>query len=253
VFAASKHAAAWRALDPERRASTLAGQLGRDEVIAPTCATCHLSGHGRNGGAPSHDPSERLSWTHRTVLSQRRDTDEAGALVAPPAGAGYRPEVTDSWQNKRQRMRDVCLHCHGKSSVAGFWSAYDRQVSRLDELLVAPARELLSTLRNHQLLTERPLDEPIEWAWFELWHRHGRRGRLGAAMMSPEDVHGRGWVMAARSLSGSIVPRASELADSAVRRGDERAAREVRQALAPLVAGGAEPPTASESAPAEAP
>ena len=55
--------------------------LGEDYSQAPTCATCHMSGHSRNGGKVTHDPGERISWTNRPPVSLWMDTDVNGKIV----------------------------------------------------------------------------------------------------------------------------------------------------------------------------
>jgi len=35
-------------------------------------------------------------------------------------------------------------------------------------------------------LTEAPMDEKLEWNYYELWHHEGRRTRHGASMSRPD-------------------------------------------------------------------
>ncbi|MBW2525902.1 MAG: hydroxylamine oxidoreductase [Deltaproteobacteria bacterium] len=189
IFLASKHAAALGAAGP--RATD--GQLGRDPVAAPSCATCHLSGHSGNGWAPTHNPRERLSWRLRPVLASRRT-----ASSAEEGDAGV--AVVDTWQDKRARMREVCLHCHGAATFDGHYQRLDDLVAFVDAKLVAPGQRLVDQLREDRLLSPAAMDEPIEWSWFTLWHQQARRTRMAAAMISPDDAAGRGLAPMARTL-----------------------------------------------------
>lgn len=230
IFAASKHGAARAAAPASSTSDAAAGQPGRGELTAPTCATCHWAGHSRNGFATTHDPAVRLAWSHQPIVSQRRDTDGQGALVSANSDE-QRGSVADTWQDKRKRMRDVCLHCHGESSVAGFFEQYDQLVRQVDATLTEPGQRIMGVLADQQLLTQRPFDQAVEWTWFELWQRYGRRARLGAAMMSPDDVFGGGFVPAARTLHGELATQALALA----RQGEGQAPGQATRAVHAVV------------------
>ncbi len=92
--------------------------LGEDYTQAPTCATCHMSANTRNDRKVTHDPGERISWTNRPPISLVMDTDEEGHVVKekrPRRNAGN--WWSSTWQDKRDRMQDVCLHCHTPNYV----------------------------------------------------------------------------------------------------------------------------------------
>ena len=65
IYEESKHGVAYRDLKDEMNLDAKTWILGKDYSQAPTCATCHMSGHSRNGGKVTHDPGERISWTNR--------------------------------------------------------------------------------------------------------------------------------------------------------------------------------------------
>lgn len=207
VYRASKHAAALSAAARRAPGRALVGALGRQDVPAPTCATCHLSGHSGNGWAATHDPRGRLSWSLHPVQAVRRCPPEDRG---DPACAGT-DEGRDTWQDRRRRMTEVCLHCHGPEAVTGFFAAYDGTIELVNDRFTAPGEALIAELRERGALTAAPFDEPVEWAWFDLWHRRARRARLGAAMMSPDDVHGGGLAALSQALHGDLLVRARGL------------------------------------------
>jgi len=226
IVEASKHGAATRELAARLGLDGPSWVLGRDYSVAPTCATCHFSGHVGNGGAITHQPELRLSWSFRGPTSLRRDTDASGGLVRETAPEQRRAATVDGWQDKRQRMRGVCLECHAARAVDGTYQQLDAMIALYDQKLGQPTEDIMEALREHGLRTERLFDEPIEWIWFDLWHRAGRRARLGAAMMSPDDAGSQGMGRAAERFYATLLPEARSITREAARAGkqDEAAA-----------------------------
>jgi hydroxylamine dehydrogenase len=226
IVEASRHGMAYRLLAPRLGLEGVSWVLGRDYAAAPSCATCHLSGHVRNGGTMTHDPASRLSWSLRGPVGVRRDTDATGRLVSDANDDKRRAATVDSSEDKRQRMRAVCIECHAVRTVDASYQQLDAQIALYDEKLGQPTETLMAALLDAGLRTERVFDEPLEWSWFELRHRAGRRARLGAAMLSPDDAMGRGMSRAAEHFYRELVPQARALAREAARSGkkDEAAA-----------------------------
>lgn len=261
IVEASRHGVAYRELGLGSAALPLAGSassspwaapratgaptwvLGRDHALAPSCATCHFGGHARGEAKASHDPTPRLAWANRRPRSVRRDTDSDGALALEANAERRRERVVDTWQDKRQRMRELCLSCHTPSTVDGALGRYDALVEQQDRSIFGPAEALVAELRARELISPRPFDEPIEWTWFELWHRAGRRARLGAAMGSAADADLR---EVARLLHGRLLVDARAVAGAAAASGRLADARAV-EALVGELTGEA---TASDGLPA---
>lgn len=219
IFAQSKHGAAYRDRRDELGMDSVEWVLGRDYDSAPTCATCHLSGHLRNGGQVSHDPGQRLSWFNRQVVSLVMDTDVDHALVEENEPQKRLALVHDSAEDKRYRMKEVCSHCHTLDYVNSFYSRYDDLVVLYNEKFAVPGMEIMSALAENGQRSSRPFDEKVEWTWFYLWHHEGRRARHGAAMMAPDYVHWQGMFQVAERFYTELVPQARELADRAHQRG----------------------------------
>ncbi len=205
IYEESKHGVAFRDLKDFMNLDAATWVLGTDYSAAPTCATCHMSGHTRNGGTVTHDPGERLSWTNRPPVSRVMNTDADHKIVTDPA------LIVDSADSKRSRMRDVCLHCHSSNYVDAFYKQYDDLVILYNEKFAKPGAELMGALLKHELRSPTQFDEEIEWTWFYLWHHEGRRARHGASMMAPDYTHWHGMYEVAERFYMELVPQAREI------------------------------------------
>lgn len=212
IYEESKHGVAYRDLRDEMDLDGESWVLGEDYSEAPTCATCHMSGHSRNGGRITHDPRERISWSNRPPVSILLDTDVNWETVTATDPAERRERTTDTWQAKRTRMQAVCSHCHTPSYITAFYQQYDELVILYNEKFAKPGQQIMAALAEDGLLTETQFDEEIEWTWFYLWHHEGRRARHGASMMAPDYTHWHGMFEVAERFYVELVPMARELA-----------------------------------------
>ncbi len=137
------------------------GTLTPQDFPAPTCATCHMSGFG--GAATTHDVGERLTWYLFAPISERR-----------PA-----------WQDNQTRMQSVCLECHNQDFVDDFYGAADKATERVNAW-VQESRDIIQPLKDQNLLTAAPFDEPIDFSFFDLWHYWGRTAKFGVWMQGPD-------------------------------------------------------------------
>jgi len=137
------------------------GTLTVKDFPAPTCATCHISGFG--GAGTTHDVGERLSWFLFSPISERR-----------PA-----------YQDNLVRMQSVCLECHNKQFVDDFYAAADKATLAVNGF-VTQGNDIMKTLRDQNLVSQKPFDEPIQYAEFELWHHWGRTAKFGTWMQGPD-------------------------------------------------------------------
>ena len=139
---------------------------------APTCAGCHMSGSGPV--LTSHDVTERLSWETQAPLTVR------------PSEFKPFPAKND-WQTERQKMKDVCIQCHGQTWVNAHYVRLDKTVEEYNEVYFKPAKAKLDEMYQKGLLDKTKFfDEQLEVEYYELWHHEGRRARFGAAMMAPD-------------------------------------------------------------------
>ena len=228
IYEESKHGVAYRDLrETSMRLDADSWVLGQDYAAAPTCATCHMSGNVRNGGRITHDPGERISWTNRPPVSLLMDTDVHHAVVKETDPARRTALVADTWQDKRNRMREVCSVCHTSDYVNNFYQQYDDFVVLYNEKFAKPGQEIMSALRANGLLTAPEFDEEIEWTWYYLWHHEGRRARHGASMMAPDYAHWHGMFEVSERFYQELIPQARELAQRAAEEGHDQAAAAV--------------------------
>ena len=138
----------------------------------PTCASCHMSGSGTV--LTSHDVTERLAWELQAPLTVR------------PSDFKPSPAKTN-WQVEREKMKEICKQCHGKTWVDGHFVKMDKVVHEYNEIYFKPVKKMLDDLYAKGLLDkDRFFDEQMEVEYYELWHHEGRRARMGAAMMAPD-------------------------------------------------------------------
>lgn len=143
------------------------GTLTAADFPAPTCATCHISGFGSAG--TTHDIGDRLSWFLFAPISSRR-----------PA-----------WQDNRVRMQGVCRECHNQNFITEFYIAADAATEQVNAW-VSESNELIAPLKERDLLTAAPFDEPIDFTHFDLWHHWGRTAKFGVWMQGPDYVQWHG-------------------------------------------------------------
>jgi hydroxylamine dehydrogenase len=227
IYEESKHGVAFRDLHDKMNLDAKHWVLGEDYTQAPTCATCHMSGHSRNGGKVTHDPSIRLSWTNRPPISAVMDTDKNGKVIKETDPEKRQALIDEakalgkpaSWQEKRQNMQQVCLHCHTQNYVGAFYQQYDDFVVNYNEKFAKPGEAIMKSLREAKMITDAQFDEEIEWTWFYLWHHEGRRARHGASMMAPDYAHWHGMFEVAERFYMEFIPQAREIAEHAKEEG----------------------------------
>ena len=231
IFEESKHGVAFRDLKHHMNLDAKDWVLGEDYTQAPTCATCHMSGHSRNGGKVTHDPGGRISWTNRPPVSLLMDTDAEGKLIKEKDPIERQKQIVSSWQDKRQEMKNVCLHCHTPAYVNAFYKQYDDFVINYNEKFAKPGIKIMDVLKEQKLLTKISFDEEIEWTWFYLWHHEGRRARHGASMMAPDYAHWHGMYEVAERFYQELIPQAREIAHHAAEEGREEQAKAVLEVI----------------------
>jgi hydroxylamine dehydrogenase len=195
-----------------------------------------MSGHSRNGGKVSHDPSLRISWTNRPPVSLVMDTDAEGKVIKEKDPAKRQELIVSSWQEKRLAMRQVCQHCHTNNYVTSFYKQYDDFIINYNEKFAKPGVKIMAALREAELITDTQFDEEIEWTWFYLWHHEGRRARHGASMMAPDYAHWHGMYEVAERFYQELIPQAREIAHEAEERGEEDQALIVTTAIDEILA-----------------
>ncbi|UCE66813.1 MAG: hypothetical protein JSU85_02045 [Candidatus Zixiibacteriota bacterium] len=193
VYEESKHGNAYFTNIDKMNLASDKWVVGEDYYEAPTCATCHIS------ATPTmeltHDVGARLSWTLRPPISQHKD----------------------NWQEKREKMLNVCSNCHGRAFAVGHFYQYVALVNLYNEKFAKPATDIMNTVRDQNLL-ENPASfgNKIEWTYWELWHHEGRRARHGASMMGPDYTWWHGIYEVAQHFYFKLLPEAREFNNPAV-------------------------------------
>ncbi len=236
IYEESKHGIAFRDLKDDMNLDAEEWILGVDYASAPTCATCHMSGNIRNGGRITHDPGERISWTNRPPVSRVMDTDINHAIVTETDPETRRDLIHDTAGQKRDRMKEVCSHCHSDGYVNSFYEQYDNLVILYNEKFAKPGLAIMGALASNGLRTSTNFDEEIEWTWFYLWHHEGRRARHGASMMAPDYTHWHGMYEVAERFYMELIPQAREIIEHARSSGMRAQAAAVEQVVNDVLA-----------------
>jgi hypothetical protein len=236
IYEESKHGVAYRDLIAKMNLNADNWVLGQDYTAAPTCATCHMSGHSKNGGQVTHDPGERISWTLRPPVSVPMDTDAQHKIVSEADSAKRATLIADTADAKRSRMKEGCANCHTPDYYNAFYKQYDDLVILYNEKFAKPGLSIVNALKQQGLLTKTDFDEEIEWTWYLLWHHEGRRARMGAAMMAPDYTHWHGMFEVADRFYMQLIPQARELANHAAQTGKASQAAAVNKVIDDLLA-----------------
>jgi hydroxylamine dehydrogenase len=235
IYEESKHGVAFRDLKEHMNLDAHTWILRKDYSQAPTCATCHMSGHSRNEGRVPHNPGQRISWTNRPPISLVLNTGKNGKVILADDPVERRKLLSedgaDSALNKRNRMKDVCKHCHTPAYINAFYKQYDDFVILYNEKFDKPGRTIIAELRKQDLITPTKFDEEIEWTWFYLWHHEGRRARDGASMMAPDYAHWHGMFEVAERFYQRLIPQAREIAEHASETGEIEQAAAVNKLI----------------------
>ena len=167
IYRESKHGILFNAFRGEMRLDVPPNRLTVADMPVPTCSTCHMSGLG--GGSATHDPGTRLSYYLFAEISQRRPTHRQG----------------------RDAMIAVCENCHTAPHIQRFFEQAESVVTSVNGRVQA-AQAVMGGLRARGLLTPTPLDEPIEYTYFDFWHYSGRTAKHGAFMGGADFVQWHG-------------------------------------------------------------
>ncbi len=193
IYEESKHGNAYATNTGLMNLDSDSWVVGVDYAVAPTCATCHMAA--TRSQKSSHDVGRRLSWTLRPPISTHKE----------------------GWQEKRDRMKDVCSACHGATFTDGHFEQLDATVRLYNDKFARPATEIMEMIRSKGLL-EHPaaFSNEIEWTYWELWHHEGRRARHGAAMMGPDYTWWHGFYEVAKHFYFELIPQARAYGDAEV-------------------------------------
>ena len=168
IYHESKHGVLFNAQKAHMNLAARPKDLSTKDMPVPTCATCHMSG--LEGLKVTHDVTERLSYWLFAATSEKRPTYQQGQV----------------------NMKETCLKCHTTPRIEQFYKDAEAVVGSTNTL-VQQANEIIQKLRDENLLTPDPFDEPIEYLYFDLWHYYGRTAKHGAFMGDADFVQWHGF------------------------------------------------------------
>ncbi|MCB1875089.1 MAG: cytochrome C552 [Chromatiales bacterium] len=225
IYNESKHGIIYRASVDEMNLKSDKWVAGVDYSVAPTCATCHMSASPKEG--KTHNVGERISWTLRPPISNKLnlvrldngqekdipgDNPELPAVGSSPEWAkGAKVVEVLTWEQRRQKMKNVCSACHTSSVVEGHYGQFDALVDLYNEKFARPIAAMMGELKKGGYITPTPFDEKIEWVWWEIWHHEGRRARHGASMSGPDYAWWHGIYDVAKNTYFEWIPEMKEV------------------------------------------
>ena len=209
VYIESKHGIAWDKNQHNIDMDVPGGEwvLGDTYSAAPTCSSCHMGPVAAHGNYEpmemTHDVGSRISWTLRPKVSiqPKAIMAEDGTTILPPP------------MERRDNMKRACLTCHSDTWVNNFYVQYDQAVDLYNEKYAKPLIAIYEHLKDEEIIDKVPMNEEMDYAFFELWHHEGRRARHGAAMMGPDYVQWHGFYELTRNFYTHFLPLAKELAE----------------------------------------
>ncbi len=172
IYYGSSHGQLYLASGDEWRWDSAPDTWEPGDYIAPTCATCHMSGIGDLG--TTHNVNERLMWDLAHVKSVVRSGER---------GKG---------EKGRELMMKVCSNCHSKVHIDSHFAGLARAIG-LYNFYIDGAQEMMDALNGKGLLKSDKWNDPFQKLFYYLWHHSGRRTRHGAAMAGPDYAHWHGF------------------------------------------------------------
>ena len=187
VYNESKHGILYQAFRDKLNIDQVEWVVGVDYKDTSTCATCHISATPNQ--IATHDVGDRISWTLRPVVSKK----------------------LANWEERRERMKDVCRQCHGDPMIEGFYLQFDDLVELYNTKFAIPAQNMRNELMEMGKITKADFDEDIDWTFWELWHHEGRRARHGASMSGPDYAWWHGMYEVAKHFYSQFLPEVEHI------------------------------------------
>ncbi|MBT3347885.1 MAG: hydroxylamine oxidoreductase [Thiotrichales bacterium] len=191
IYDESKHGIAYVANIDKMNMDNSKWIPGEDYYAAPTCSTCHMSATRKQ--SVTHNVGDRISWTNRPPVSKKQ------GWIAGTVG----------WEDRRDKMKDVCQSCHEEGWVENWYVQYDGMVEMYNRKYGKPGLKLMKAAKP--LIALPKFSSKIDFVWFELWHHEGRRARMAASMMGPDITHWEGTYDLGKNFYTELVPELREL------------------------------------------
>jgi hypothetical protein len=88
-------------------------------------------------------------------------------------------------------MKDLCRNCHTQTVVDRVYGEAEKIVVATNEK-VQVVKDIIDGLRKDGVLSTKPFQQPIDFAYFDLWHYYGRTSKHGAYMGGADFVQWHG-------------------------------------------------------------
>lgn len=199
IYTESKHGNIYAADGERWNWDARAGEWGPKDIVAPTCAACHISGFG--GAVPTtHEVGARLYWELQPPKSvpQWKGPEEVDLVLK---------RVPDKAKAERGRaeMKKVCYQCHARQWADNYFVEFDKVVEDYNRLWAYTDGLLQTAYKEGLISKDIALDETPEIMHYLVWHHDGRRWRMGASMMGPDWTHWNGAVDAILNKLGTMI------------------------------------------------
>ena len=203
IYNLSRHGMIYQANKEKMSLASPRWVVGEDYSVAPTCATCHISG---TPDMPStHNVDLRVlnrtrgqdEERYRKLEFARQLTCRCGPDFCSHCKIGESVETVghkecqiDSYPEAEpeQYMSGVCRSCHSRWFVDNYQQQYLAEVDLIMSKWIDPGRKLydLATDVREASGTQPPtLTDPLSGAWAGLCNHGAKYAMYGAAMMSP--------------------------------------------------------------------
>ena len=167
IYHESAHGVMYQTQGDKWNWSQKPGRLTTNDMPAPTCATCHMSGFGSQG--TTHDVGQRLSKFLFAAVSKDR------------------PNAIDG----REAMKAICANCHSNQFIDNQYAKAD-SVTAFVNSKVSEASGIMEGLVKDGIISRKPFANSISFEAFDLWHYYGRTAKFGAYMQGPDYVQWHG-------------------------------------------------------------
>ena len=167
IYNESAHGAYYQANKQKFNMEAPSGTLTVKDFPAPTCATCHMSAFGSVKG--THNVGDRLKWSLQPEIAKVRENGD----------------------KNRETLNAICVNCHTQTFIQDEQAKAEKNINITNQN-VMKGKAIVDDLRNTGLLGTKPLSNPLDFIYFELWHHEGRRARYGAVMGGADYVNWHG-------------------------------------------------------------
>jgi hypothetical protein len=201
VYSSSKHGNIFHSVGDEWDFEPVPWTVGQD-FTAPTCAVCHVSLVVKPDGdvvaERSHQMNDRIAWRifglvyshahpmnpNTTIIRNKDGLPLPTALDGTPA-AEFLIDESERAQ-RRDKMKAVCLSCHGTSWVGEHFERYETTHETTNAATrIATGMLLDAWSRGHARgpsAGESPFDESVEQMWMDVWLFYANSIRFTSAM-----------------------------------------------------------------------